>query len=134
MFSSSWRQQRPGVWLGAALAADLLAYTSTADLPPGTPLWVALDLWLAYRIWKHGPVALALFRGLQTCGLILFGTVVILARWQHNIETGATAGTVLLYAVSLWSLMAPALSDHVAASSGAVLETDEEGDLSGRCL
>lgn len=131
-YSSNWRQQRPGVWLGAGLVASLLTYASATDRVSGTPLWVALDLWLAHRIWKRGATALAWFRGLQTFGLVLFATAVVLARWQDNVGTGATVGTVLLYALSLWSLTAPALSDHVAPPPGAIPDMLEEGEQSGR--
>ena len=130
-YSSDWRQRRPGVWLGAALVADLLVFAVSADLSFGTLPWVALDIWLAHRIWKRGATALAWFRGLQMLGLVLFAAAVALARWQDNVGTDATVGTVLLQGLSLWCLMAPALSDHVASPSGVIPERREDGDLSG---
>ncbi len=111
------RRHWPGRWLGVALVADLLSYT-TVDHGPGagTLWWVALDLWLAYRVWRHGSTALAVFRGFQLFGLIAFGVVVALSPWQDNLATDATLATVGLYAVSVWALMAPALSGHVTAT------------------
>jgi hypothetical protein len=77
-------------------------------------LWLLLDLWLAHRIWHSGATALAWFRGLQILGVVLFGTVLVATRWVEDLGTGAAPDTVLLFAVSAWCLLAPALSRHTA--------------------
>jgi hypothetical protein len=110
---SAWRSARPGLWLGAALAAELAVYATAARDASVMP-WLLLDLWLVFRIWKRGATSLAIFRFLQALGVTLFGLVLVLARWDHHVETAATPGTVALFAVSTWCLLAPALSLHVA--------------------
>lgn len=116
---SAWRSARPGLWLGAALAADLAIYATAARGGSVMP-WLLLDLWLVFRIWKRGATALAIFRFLQALGVTLFGLVLVLARWDHHVGTAATPGTVALFALSTWCLLAPALSLHVAAGRRSV--------------
>ena len=80
-----WRSARPGRWLVAALAASVATYVTAPVRSGGVLLWILLDQWLAYRIWRGGTIALAWFRGLQICGVVLFGT----SPWcQPNAESG----------------------------------------------
>lgn len=124
------RHQRPGLWLSLALAADLLAFTTGAAATPGTFLWVGLSLWLAHRTWQGGATALACYRVLQWSGVCLFSMALVVAHWDNSVTTEVTIVTVLLYAVSVWCLMAPALSNHVDAQSGESAEL-ESAQLGG---
>ncbi|MGH3506707.1 MAG: hypothetical protein ACRDO2_05840 [Nocardioidaceae bacterium] len=110
-----WRTDRPGLWLAAALLAAVATYTTASDRSVAVVPWLLLDLWLARRIWHGGATALAWFRGLQWSGAILFGTVLVAERWDSSIVTKAGPGTVLVFALSGWCLMAPALTRHVSA-------------------
>lgn len=134
---SDLRSERPGVWLSLALAVDLLTYATGADAFSGTWLWVALSVWLAHRIWRGGATALAWYRGLQTFCLCLFAIAFVAARLDDAISTGATASTLVLYGLSVWFLLAPALSRHVdaAADSASAMRTAVEatsGPVAGR--
>ncbi len=86
----------------------------TPERSAAVMLWMLLDLWLAFRIWRGGATALAWFRGLQILGVVLIGTVLVAARWAENLGTGAGPEMVVFLAVSAWCLLAPALSRHVA--------------------
>jgi hypothetical protein len=112
-----WRSARPGLWLTAAFAAEVATYASAAERSAAVMPWLLLDLWLVHRIWRGGATALAWFLALQTLGLVLFGTVLVMASWEGGPETAAGPGTVALLALSVWCLLAPALSRHVSAAS-----------------
>jgi hypothetical protein len=101
----------------AALAASTATYVSAAERSVAVMPWLLLDLWLAHRIWRGGATALAWFLALQTIGLVLFGTVLVTSWWEGGPETTAGPGTVALYALSVWCLLAPALSRHVSTAS-----------------
>jgi hypothetical protein len=73
---------------------------------------VLLDAWLAYRVWRGGPVALLWFRVLQTLGACLFGIVLLMSLVGADVGSNAHPGIVAAYAFSAWCLMAPALFFH----------------------
>ena len=110
-----WRAARPGLWLIAALVATVATYMTAADRSTSVLPWLLLDLWLARRVWRGGATALAWFRFLQLLGVFLFGYVLIAAQFSSNLESTAGLGTVMLFALASWCLLAPALSRHVAA-------------------
>lgn len=107
------RCSRPGRWLVAALAADFTTYVFAGGRTQGVILWVLLDLWLAHRIWNGGPIALTVFRFLQTLGAALFG-VVLTFGGPLNMQAAASPMVVVLYVVSAWCLFAQALDVLVA--------------------
>jgi hypothetical protein len=106
----TWRTGNPGGWLAAALLADLLTYVG-ADRSGVLP-WLLLDLWLTYRVWRGGSVALFWFGVMQTLGACLFGLTLVLAAVDGSVSTAATPATVVCFAVSAWCLKAPALRRH----------------------
>jgi hypothetical protein len=106
------RKSNPEGWLAVAIVADVGAYWAASQVS-GLLFWLALDLWLTYRIWRGGATALMWFRFLQLLGVVLHGSVLLFSQWEDSIDTGANPGTVVLLAISLWCLMAPALSQHV---------------------
>lgn len=112
---SALRAARPGLWLLAALVTDLVTYTSAHARSTAVLPWLLLDLWLTYRTWRGGGTALAWFRGLQLLGVTLLGLALASAAFDTGIETATGPVTVVLYAVSLWCLMSPALTEHVTA-------------------
>ncbi|HSE70330.1 MAG TPA: hypothetical protein VLA97_06195 [Nocardioidaceae bacterium] len=114
---SSWRGARPGWWLVAGLVAALAVYTTAAERSAPVSFWPLIDLWLAHRVWRGGATALAWFRGLQGAGAVIFGVVLVLDVWSGGFVATTGPGTAALYALSAWCLMAPALTQHVAASS-----------------
>ena len=105
-------------WLAVALVADLGTYWASSQVS-GLLFWLALDLWLTYRIWRGGATALAWFKFLQLFGVIVHGTALLTSQWEDSIGTGANLGTVALLTISFWSLMAPALSLHVRSDQSA---------------
>jgi hypothetical protein len=109
---STARKSTPEGWLAVAIVADVGAYWAASQVS-GLVFWLALDLWLTYRIWRGGATALASFKFLQLLGVVLHGSVLLFSLWEDSIGTGANQGTVVLFAISLWCLMAPALSQHV---------------------
>ncbi len=115
----AWRDARPGRWLVAGLAAAVAAYATAADRSAPVLPWLLLDLWLAHRIWKGGATALAWFRGLQGFALFSFGAVWVSGLWDGYVGTTAGPGPILMWGVSVWCLMSPALSRHVAPDRGA---------------
>lgn len=109
------RLTHPLTWLLAALTADLASYSAASDLSaPG--FWIALDLFLTYRIYRGGATALAWFRFLLALGTLLPGIFLVLSHLSSSFETGGTPLTVALLLVSLWCLAAPALTRHVQSS------------------
>lgn len=110
------RASRPGLWLVAAVVTDVAVYATSPGRGASVWPWLALDLWLAYRTWNGGARALAWFRVLQVLGVGLFGLVLLISYWDRSLHTTAGPVTVLLLLVSAWSLLAPALSRHVAMS------------------
>jgi hypothetical protein len=111
----------------AALAASTATYASAVERSAAVMPWLLLDLWLAHRVWRGGATALAWFVALQTLGMVLFGTVLVTAWWESSPTTAACPGTVVLYALSVWCLLAPALSRHVSAASGSRRRTRRSG-------
>lgn len=110
---SAWRASQPGLWLFAALAAEIATYSTASGRSVAVMPWLLLDLWLALRIWRHGAIALAVFRFLQVLAVTLFGLVLVLSHWGDHIGTTTGPGTAVLWALSTWCLFAPALSLHV---------------------
>jgi hypothetical protein len=113
---SAWRDSRPDLWLAVALVAQVATYATAAQRPTVVLPWLLLDLWLAFRIWKRGPVALACLRFLQVLATTLSGLALALSPWDDSLDTTVGPGTVALWAVSAWCLFAPALSVHTSRS------------------
>jgi hypothetical protein len=106
-----WRNAYPGQWLAAALVADVATLMTDARTSSVLP-WLLVDVWLTYRIWRGGPVALLWFRVLQTLGACLFGIVLAMSLVTGEAGRNAHPELVALYAISAWCLMAPALLRH----------------------
>ena len=114
----------------AALVADLARYLTEARA--GVLLWLVLDLWLAHRIWRGGLLALTTFRVLQTIGACLFGLVLVPKMFSPEAVTAPGPAVAVLFALSAWCLMAPALQRHVDARHWRlVLQRHPEGPLVG---
>jgi len=89
-------------------------------------------MWLARRIWRGGVFALTTFRVLQTIGACLFGLVLVLELISPGVVTGPEPAVALLFTVSAWCLMAPALQRHVYARHWRLaLQRNPEGPLIG---
>jgi hypothetical protein len=108
-----WRSAAPGRWLVAACLAVLGSYLT--DARSSVVPWLLFDLWLAYRIWHGGLLALTTYRVLQTMAACLFGGVLVLNLVSPGVFTGPGPETGLLFAASAWCLMARALQGHVDA-------------------
>src|SRR3954447_20247405 len=102
------------------------------DARVGVAPWLLFDIWLAHRIWRGGLFALTTFRVLQTIGACLFGLVLVLELISPEVVTGPRPIVTLLFTVSAWCLMAPALQRHVDARHWRlVLQRHPEGPLTG---
>lgn len=107
----SWRNAHAGGWLAAALVTDVATFLTDAQTSSALP-WLLIDIWLTYRIWRGGPVALLWFRVLQTLGACLFGIVLLMSLVGGSVGRNAHPELVALYAISAWCLMAPPLLRH----------------------
>jgi hypothetical protein len=111
----AWRQQA-GALLVAFMVLDLLTFiytrTAEASLNAGQPvagqlLWLALDGFLAWRIWRHGRVAWAVLLALTAILLLL---IVLGSVWPWSPHV---LGFLAILAAQTMLLISPAIRMHV---------------------
>jgi hypothetical protein len=106
------------LWLLAALTATLVTYTGEARADAAQS-WMLLDLFLAYRIWRRGRIALRLFRFLQALGTAIFGLAVAAGLVHGDFDGLSSPWVAVPFALSLWCSFAPAISMHVFGPEAA---------------
>jgi hypothetical protein len=116
-----WRS-RAGLLLMAFVLLDaaIVIYTRTVGASPnshqplgGQLLWVALDTWLAWRVWHGGRIAWGVLVALSALTLL---TILLGAVWPWG---PYLTGLMLLLAVQTLLLFSPPVRRHVRRLASA---------------